>query len=232
MKRIASKPHCAWTGLATAACCFAGLVAVATNLAGCASSAGERFYTLSETSFGEAHASDAATSATRPGATGPLRIVISAVTVPDLVDRPQIVTRDSANRVNVSERNQWAEPLKSAIGRIVAARLAETLAPARVAAYPQSSIADPDLRITIDVQRLDAIPGGQAVIDALWSVRRSSDGMIRPGRTLATRQVDGVGYEEAVRAWSAALQDVSRDIGIAARETAAAAPREAVRKAR
>ena len=236
MKRIASKPHCAWTGLVTAACCLAGLAAVATNLAGCASSSDERFYTLSETSFGEARASDAATSATSSavprGATGPLRIVISAVTVPDLVDRPQIVTRDSANRVNVSERNQWAEPLKSAIGRIVAARLAETLAPARVAAYPQSSIADPDLRITIDVQRLDAIPGGQAVIDALWSVRRSSDGMIRPGRTLATRQVDGVGYEEAVRAWSAALQDVSRDIGIAAREIDAAAPREAARKAR
>ena len=231
MKRIAEKRHRAWTSLAPAAFCVIGLVAVAASLAGCASASGERFYTLSEESSGNSRASDTETRVTRPGAAGPLSIVISSVTVPELVDRPQIVTRDTANRVNVSEQNLWAEPLKSAIGRVVAARLAETLAPARVAAYPQASIADPDLRITIDVQRMDAVPGGEAVIEALWSVRRSSDGMTRPGRTIATRQIEGVGYEEAVRAWSAALDDVSRDIGSAVKEVPAA-PREAVRKAR
>ena len=236
MKRIAKKRHGAWLGLAPAASCFIGLVAVVASLAGCGSVPPDRFYTLSEALSGNPSASDAATSATSSttlrGAAAPLSIVISAVTLPELVDRPQIVTRDSANRVNVSEQNLWAEPLKSAIGRVVAARLTETLAPARVASYPQASIAAPDLRITIDVQRMDAVPGGQAVVEALWSVLRSSDGLTRPGRTVATRQVDGVGYEEAVRAWSAALEDVSRDIGDAAKGVSTAAPREAVRKPR
>lgn len=232
MKRVASKRHRVWTSPGPAPLCFIGLVAVAASIAGCASAPGDRFYTLSEASSGNARASDVVTGVTPNAAGSAISIVISAVTVPELVDRPQIVTRDGDNRVGVSEQNQWAEPLKSAIGRVVAARLAERLAPARVAAYPQATIGNPDLRITIDVQRFDAVPGGEAVVEALWSVRRSSDGMTRPGRTVATRQVDGVGYEEAVRAWSAALVDVSRDIASAAKDVAAAAPREAARKAR
>ncbi len=179
---------------------------------GCSTPAAtERFYALSD-----GMPSGAAPAAA--GAAGAPGIVITAVTVPELVDRPQIVTRDGMNRINVSEQNQWAEPVKSGIGRVVAGRLSRSLAAggmtARVAAYPQTSIGDPDLRITIDVQRFDATPGGDAVIEALWTVRRN-DGRVRSGRTVATQPVRGVEFEEAVRAWSSALDGLDRDIAAA-----------------
>ena len=143
-------------------------------------------------------------------------IVISAVTVPELIDRPQIVTRDGANRVNVAEQQLWAEPVKNGIGRVLAVRLTKALAdagrPARVAAYPQASIANPALRITIDVQRFDAVPGGDAVIDVLWSVRRASDDNIRSGRTVASRPIATATYDDTVRAWSETLEVLNRDI--------------------
>ena len=143
-------------------------------------------------------------------------IVIGAVTVPELVDRAQIVTRDGANRVNVAEQQLWAEPLRNGIGRVLAVRLNRTLAeaghPARVAAYPQTSIANPDIRITIDVQRFDAAPGGDALIDALWSVRRTSDSSVRSGRTVAARPIGALTYDDTVRAWSEALEVLNKDI--------------------
>src|SRR5206468_4240573 len=112
-------------------------------------------------------------------------IIVSAVTIPELIDRPQIVTRDSANRVIVSEQNLWAESIKSGIGRTLSTRLARAMSdagqPVQVAAYPQSSIVDPVLRITVDIVRFDAVPNGEAVVDALWSIRRPSDGMVWNG---------------------------------------------------
>lgn len=196
------------------------LAALATTLAvtcaGCSTpTASEHFYTLSDGSS-SAPASSAPAVATSDALPG---IVISAVTVPELVDRSQIVTRDGANRVNVAEQHLWAEPLKNGIGRVLAVRLAKTLAdagrPAQVAAYPQTSIASPAYRITIDVQRFDAMPGGEAVIDVLWSVRRTSDDSIRSGRTVATRPVSALTYDATVRAWSEALEVLDRDIAAA-----------------
>jgi uncharacterized protein len=150
-----------------------------------------------------------------PGAVLP-GIVVSAVTIPELVDRPQIVTRDSTNRVIVSEQNLWAESVRSGIGRTLATRLARALAdaghPAQVAAYPQTSIANPVLRVTIDIVRFDAEPNGEAIVDAVWSVRRPADDLVRTGRTVASAPISGTSYEAIVGGWNKAVADVDRDI--------------------
>ncbi len=185
-------------------------------LAGCASSNDrESFFALSDggvviASMSQPRAAGASAASSSPG------IVISAVSIPELVDRPQIVTRDAANLVVVSEHNLWAESIKSGIGRTLATRLARALddagRSAQVAAYPQSSIADPVLRITIDVVRFDAVPNGEAVIDALWSIRRPSDNRVWTGRTVASSPIAGTRYEAIVGAWNDALATVDRDI--------------------
>ena len=54
-------------------------------------------------------------------------IAVTSVAVPDLVDRPQIVVRMGPNQVGIGEQARWAEPLKSAIARVVAANLATAL---------------------------------------------------------------------------------------------------------
>lgn len=144
-------------------------------------------------------------------------IVISAITVPELVDRPQIVTRDSLNRVIVSEQHLWAEPVRSGVGRTLATRLARTMEsagkPVQVAAYPQASITSPYLRVTVDIVRFDAVPNGEAVIDALWSIRRVADNSVQTGHTTASSPIAGVGYDAIVAAWNEALSTVERDIG-------------------
>ena len=192
---------------------FAVLAALAVLVAGCAGSSGpESFFALNDGGVVQS-------ASTRPGsvpASALPGIVVSAVTVPELVDRPQIVTRDTSNRVLVSEHNLWAEPLRAGIARTLATRLARAMSeagrPAQVAAYPQSSIPNPDVRVTIDIVRFDAVPNGEAVVDALWSVRRVADATVRTGHTVASVPIDGPGYDAIVRAWNEAVSTVDRDI--------------------
>ena len=193
-------------------CTVLAVFLVAALIAGCAGSGNpENFFALND--GGVVQSTTSGSSARGPSLPG---IVVSAVTVPELVDRPQIVTRDSSNRVVVSEQNLWAEPIRAGIARTLATRLSRVLedagTPVQVAAYPQTSIASPVLRVTIDVVRFDAVPNGEAVIDAVWSVRRVSDGMVRTGRTVASSPISGTGYDAIVYAWNQALGVVDRDI--------------------
>jgi uncharacterized protein len=192
---------------------------IASATAGCAgSSSPERFFALNDGGVLIANTSaQPGRPQPNPAAPNPPPgVVVSAVTIPELIDRPQIVTHDSNNRVIVSEQNLWAESVRSGIGRTLATRLARALAdagkPAQVAAYPQTSISDPVLRITIDIVRFDAVPNGEAVIDALWSIRRPSDGMVRSGHTVASSPISGTSYEAIVGGWNDAVAVVDRDI--------------------
>ena len=66
----------------------------------------------------------------------PITVVIGAVTVPELVDRPQIVVRAGTNHVAIDEFARWAEPLKSQIPRVFVADLSQLLNSPRVSTSP------------------------------------------------------------------------------------------------
>jgi len=166
-------------------------------LAACSSPLKERFYTL------DAPEPPAA-------AAGAPSVAVASVTVPDLVDRPQIVVRTGPHQVGIGEQARWAEPLRSAIARVVAANLAIALG-ARIA--PQRS-GDADYRVAIDVQRFESTPGDGVLIDAGWSVTPKT-GERRVGRSLAREKVRGADYDALAAAHSAALATISREIAAA-----------------
>lgn len=79
-------------------------------LAGCASSAPMRFYTLNEVA--------PAAAAPSPGAGG---IRVTRVRIPGELDRNEIVQRLDANRVFIAEQDRWAAPLDEMIRRALTA---------------------------------------------------------------------------------------------------------------
>src|SRR5262249_14979979 len=135
-------------------------LALAILLGGCASSPPSQFYTLSAT----------AEPGVAPAARTEYRIVVGPATVPDAVDRPQLVVRMSANRVSLVEQARWAEPLSSAIPAVLAEDLGRLLNSGAVAAYPQSS-ADLDYQVLIEVLRFDSVPGDAATVEVAWTLR-------------------------------------------------------------
>ena len=181
------------------------LVFAAAIAAGCGASPKTSYYTL-----------DAGGT---PAAAHPsgVSVVVGPVTLPETVDRPQLVVRASANRVDIAELHRWAEPLKSEIPRVVAANLARELGSARVSGYPQHALSAPDFTVLIDVQRFDSVSGEAVTIEALWSIRRAAGGELRSGRSAVREPVAGAGYDALVAAHARALARISGEIAAALR---------------
>ena len=148
---------------------IATLCALAALAAGCASPP-SRFYILSGT------ATPAATSSNLSVAVGP-------VSIPAEVDRPEIVVTTGPNQVQLDEFNRWASPLENNIARVLAENLVAMLGTPRVALFPQTSGADADYRVAIEVQSFRSAPGEAAVLDAVWTVRRAQDDRTETRRT-------------------------------------------------
>jgi uncharacterized lipoprotein YmbA len=175
---------------------------VAAVLTGCSRSPRVTFYTL--------EAGKAPESAP-PGLTS-FSVAVGPVTLPMMVDRPQLVLRVSDNRVDILEMHRWAEPLKSGISRLLAENLSRQLEPARVSVYPQSASDNADYRVLVDIQRFEATPGQGVTVDALWSVRHAGEETLKTGRSVINETATGESYETLVAAYGRAVTAVSRDI--------------------
>ncbi|WP_129128239.1 PqiC family protein [Geomonas oryzae] len=168
--------------------------------AGCVRSPGVTFYTLTPAAVQEVEASSAQ----------PLSVRVGPVTLPELLDRPQLVVRVAPNRVDILEAHRWAEPLKEEIPRLLAQDMGRRLGSGRVFAYGQSSGTDAKYGVPVDILRLEAVTGEAVTIEAVWSVRRGSDS--RVGRAVVREKTTGPGYDAVADATSRALNALSAEI--------------------
>lgn len=174
--------------------------------AGCAASPQSKFYTLGSTGTASAPVVNCAVS-------------VGPVSIPAVVDRPQIVIRTGPNQVAFDEFNRWASPLKGDIARIVSEDLSAMLGTRQVTVFPQATVPDGSYRVQIDVLRLDSEPDKTATLDAAWTVTSPKDRkMPRSGRTTVTEPVSGRTTADLVAAHSRALGRLSAGIAVAIRE--------------
>jgi uncharacterized protein len=176
---------------------------VVTFAAGCASPA-SRFYTLSATTTSAATSSD-------------VSVAVGPVSVPAVVDRPEIVVTTGPNQVRLEEFNRWASPLQNNIARVVTENLVARLGTPRVMLSSQSLSADADYRAAIEVQRFESTLGEAATLDAVWTVSRAKDGKSQTGRTNVREVTQGNGYDALAAAHSRALARLSQSIADAVR---------------
>jgi uncharacterized protein len=179
---------------------------VATVAAGC-STAPSRFYSLTSTSAADG------TPAT------PAKVMVGPVTIPAAVDQPEFVVQVAPNRVDVDEFNRWVAPLSDGIARAVAGDLTVLLGSPDVASSQLANFT-PDYRVTIDVQRFETTKGQGVTVEAVWTVRKSSDGETRSGRTVASETAQGQGFDALAAAHSQAIAKMSGDIAAAIRAEA------------
>jgi uncharacterized lipoprotein YmbA len=183
---------------------------VAAVAAGC-STAPARYYSLSSTATADG---TPATSAS---------VMVGPVTIPASVDQPEFVVQIAPNRVEVNEFNRWVAPLNDAVARAVAGDLVVLLGTPEVASAQLANFT-PDYRVTIDLQRFDSIQGDAALVEAVWTVRKTAGGETRSGRTVAREPVQGQGFDALAAAHSRAIAKLSADIAAAIRAEAAQKP--------
>ena len=180
---------------------YAAVVVMTGALVACGTAPKERFYALS---MPQANAV--------PSQSG-VAVAVGPVTVPEMVDRPQLVVRVSENRVELSELNRWAEPLKRALPRAIAANIAQALPSSRVIVAGTDSVDPKACQVLVSVDRFDSELGKGAVMEASWSVRAGDE--VRTGRSVLRESASGPGYEELVAAHSSAVAALGREIASA-----------------
>jgi uncharacterized lipoprotein YmbA len=144
-----------------------------------------------------------------------LRIVIAATTIPQSVDRPQLIVEARHGGLAVLDAERWAEPLKRAIPRTLAHYLSADLNDAIVWSAGTAAPARPDARIMLEVARWHSALGRYAAIDVLWTVRAANGE--QSGRTVTAVEVAGAGYDDLIAAHRVGLQRVGRDLAAAVR---------------
>ena len=182
-------------------------------VSGCASSPEARFYTLTATATGGEPSA---------GATSP-SVAIASVTLPELVNRPQLVIRTGPETVELLETDRWAEPLNDAAPRIMAEDLTRLLASDRVSSYPQAAALLADYRVYVDMRGCE-LSTEKVELDASWMIRRG-DGPAVNGRSLVREAIRGGGYNAVAQAFSRGLEGISRDIAVELKKQWAVAPR-------
>ena len=182
--------------------------------AGClGSSPAARFYTLSTLNPHEGQGGG--------GGGSSLRIRVAPVTLPEGVDRPQMVRRTGENTVVVDEFDRWVEPLDALLRNTLVQDLAALVPEAQVLgdAVPGLSA---DRTVVVAMNRLDL--SSQLVMDAVWFVLPA--GADQPDRTHRTHITEAAGTGAAADvapALGRAVEKLSREI--AAELAVAPAPR-------
>ncbi len=178
---------------------------------GCASSPPSRFYTLSSLQAGERELKELASDKG-------LTIVVGPMTFPAYLDRTEIVTRSSSNKITFSAFDVWAGSLAEDFSRALGENLSALLPTETVIVYPGPRSSSVDYRITVDVIRFDGSLGGDVSLIARWAIIKGKERKLVSVRKSTIIEPSGAqGYEAMVAADSRALEKLSREIAEAIR---------------
>jgi uncharacterized protein len=175
-------------------------------LAACSTTPAVRYYTLNPSLEMQPDISQAVFENT-------LAIGVGPVEFPKFLYRPQILTRISQHRVEVSEFHRWAGSFSEDFLRVLAKNISMLLSTDRVAAYPWTDQFSPTYSIQLIVEQFDGRFGGQVVLNVTWSVRNQKDtNQAIFKHTRIKEPVSAGDYDALVAAQSRALGTLSRAI--------------------
>ena len=149
-----------------------------------------------------------------------IAIGIGPVDFPEVLDRPQIVTRKGQNQIEISEFHRWASSFQRDFSRVLAKNIAILLPTSRVGIYPWAEQFSPTYRVKLDIEQFDGILGEHVLLNVTWSVT-DQDGtnelmvkntLIRESVSATPEPVSAEDYEALVAAKSQAIVTLSHAI--------------------
>ena len=99
-----------------------------------------------------------------------LSIEITDLNIPQYLERFQIVTRDTDNRLLLSENNQWGENLRKNLMRTLSQNLAGRLATVDIGTPLNPSSSPPDYRIHVYISKFERDNDGIVKLSARWQI--------------------------------------------------------------
>src|SRR5258706_3922695 len=176
-------------------------------LAACGTSTPSRFYVLTPLAAGKpTHAPDG------------LAVGVGPVVIPQYLDRPQVVTRTSDNRLEVGETDHWGRPLNDNVTRVLAENLSGLLQTDRISIYPWTDATAVGLQVTADIVEFERNAAGTVTLSAFWNITDVTNAKILlTKRSTIVKNIDPAAkgadaYDATVAAMSDALATISQEI--------------------
>ncbi|MCG8633417.1 MAG: PqiC family protein [Desulfobacterales bacterium] len=142
-----------------------------------------------------------------------LDLGVGPITLPGILDRSQIVSRQGDNNLAVNEFHRWAEALDTQFTLVLAENLSAGLGTINIKTYPWERPFSPAYQVYVDVRRFDGIPGRTVVLHAMWWLVNTDDDVPvltrRASLEVPTADNSMAAY---VAAHNKALEKLSRDI--------------------
>ncbi|MGD0231129.1 MAG: PqiC family protein, partial [Syntrophorhabdales bacterium] len=172
--------------------------------AGCGTSQASRFYTLNPVTTGPAF----------PPSSGPAAsIAIQSVEIPDYLDRPEIVTRNGNNGLELAEFDRWAGELQKDIARVLAETMSARLPENNVFVLTGRRVAPADYTITVHVTRFDPVPGNAVRLKAMWTIMgKDGSHLVARGESSLSEPIQGQNYGAIVAAMSRAVDQLGKEL--------------------
>src|SRR5262249_49672322 len=144
------------------------------------------------------------------GVNGP--VIGVAVTVPDYLDRLDVVERTSANELKPVYNVQWGEHLGVTAASAVTENLAAHLPSDDVITLPARGSRSLDFQVNLDLTRFERDASGTSVMTGRWSIADASGNERARARVHLSEKIDGTGYDAMAAAMSRNLAAVSAEI--------------------
>lgn len=141
-------------------------------------------------------------------------LAIGPLHLPEYLDRPQLVTRSGSVEVSIDDFQRWAEPLESALPRVIAANLGAMRDGLAALDHRHDSFLRFDYRLLGDIRRFDVDESGQVVFLVRWWLQDDQGKTLIPstaGRYQVAAQDPG-NTASSVEAMNRALELFSKDI--------------------
>jgi uncharacterized protein len=183
------------------------LLALVVCLSACAGkSASSKFYVLSPLPQSKLSGADGAS------------IGVFPVSMPDYLDRPQVVTRVSENEIKLDEFSRWAEPLKENFYTVLVDNLSTLLSNEKIIKTSHNLGTPLTLHVGVEVLQFDGTLGGDVVLSVKWGLFGEGGKSLLIAKRSSFKEPTGAAtYEALVAAQSRAVAAFSREVAEAIR---------------
>ena len=142
-----------------------------------------------------------------------LSIGVGPITFPLYLDRPQMLTRMEDNELRVDEFNQWAEPLKANVTRVMVENLFLLTGSEKIYPHPLKRSDQVNMRIFLHVLQFEADAVGYVTLRSTWRIVASDGGrLLAEKQSNIVKQAKGKAAAQVVETMSKALFELSQEI--------------------
>jgi len=140
-------------------------------------------------------------------------VKVGPVSIPDMLDQSQIITRSGTNMLVVDEYNRWSGDFQSDIQRIIGENISILLPTDQVALSQEIMLLPVDFQVIVNVREFDGALGGVVTLNADWVVAaKGKDKTVVAKKSVLQEDADGADYQAYVAAQSRLLEKLSQEI--------------------